>query len=60
MPTSGQFVAVWEYDDKIFSQTYRWDGPFLYKVHQGFPEFHPESVPPDQWDHISNIKYFSL
>lgn len=25
-PTTGQFVVVWEYDNQIWSGTYKWDG----------------------------------
>lgn len=25
MPTSGQFVAVWEFNDRVWSCTYKWD-----------------------------------
>lgn len=29
-PTTGQFVAVWEYDGEMWSDTYRWDNGDLF------------------------------
>lgn len=29
-PTRGQFVAVWTYDDKVWSDTYAWIGGKLH------------------------------
>ena len=29
MPTSGQFIAIWIHDGKLWSDTLRWRGKFL-------------------------------
>lgn len=30
MPKQGQFVAVWEYNGKMWSETYKWENEILY------------------------------
>lgn len=41
MPTEGQFVAVWEYNDVLWSAVYKWDGDVLlsYCLDQGSEDY---------------------
>lgn len=42
MPESGQFVAVYSYNNKVWSGTYLWDDDFLITEYMaGVDEFEP-------------------
>ena len=53
MPLSGSFVAVWEYDGQIWSDTYQWEDGTLLKYFDGTawederfsPEYGNEVIP---------------
>jgi len=30
-PTTGQFAVVWEYDHKVWANTFKWEGTTLYQ-----------------------------
>lgn len=34
MPTSGQFVAVWEYGDVLYSNSYMWEDDYLVEYNE--------------------------
>ena len=34
MPTSGQFVAVWEYDGKLYGDAYKWEEDYLVEYNE--------------------------
>lgn len=35
IPSSGQFIAIWKYNGKIWSSVYRWENNSLYLVEHG-------------------------
>lgn len=43
MPTEGQFIAIWEYDNKIWSGTFKWIGEKLFEYQEYFK--HDEDSP---------------
>jgi len=44
MPTSGQFVAVWEHNNRIWCSTYYWQDGELFEWQEEYPVL-PDLLP---------------
>ena len=60
MPTSGQFVAVWQYNKKPWSEVYEWDDSELYIYNETADEAYIVEDLQSLKEHHSacNAKYF--
>ena len=66
-PKRGQFVAIWTYDNKVWSETYIWINYRLnllsFNPYTGDITPVEEELPAQPWYHmegVSNVKYFQL
>lgn len=58
MPTSGQFVAVWEYAGVLWSETYRVEGTRLFVYNVEEDDFEPECLLSGaEWPERSNLRF---
>lgn len=64
MPTSGSFIAVWEYDGQIWSDTYQWQEGVLNRYYDS-TEWVDENWSPEYGDEVipscaTNFKFIVL
>ena len=50
MPTEGQFIAVWEFGSRIWSETFMWEGGKLFHYING--EEHSDG---NEWEAVPSI-----
>lgn len=48
-PTEGQFIAIWKYNDHLWSATLRWEGDTLLYYNEDGEEYENDSAIWPEW-----------